>query len=307
MKKFMTALALFSLFAFLIPVSVEAQNMTLRERILAMRARAKVTRQDADTETRTFYSRPSYRRTTSPTQTTTTSRSMSLRDRLRALLGNRKSANATTSIQTKDDNSSVISRQTTSDYKPDGFQEELYESGNKAATGRFNEEGMKIGTWNYWYDDTQTRERTEQYNNNGKPIGQWFEWYPNGRKKSKMIYNVQHQKDGTWEEWYEDGGLKFIGTYRRDLRKDDWYWYYDRNKREHKKIEYNRYGNVDRETHWNENGKLAFQVNLEYGPGQVVRGGNMAIYNENGLLNRAVILEEGMDLEALREELLGEE
>ena len=334
MKYFLAVLSLFALFGSTVPVM--AENITaptyrvntqrtikdrtayVRNRILALRAYRLDKQQKQDQKTGANLqrsnrrTRSSYRGIRTRNSKNITVKSInkktatSLRDRVKLRLRGQNTSASNTTVSTKKNNISVVSRRYTTTPKRVGSEVTYYESGNKKTEGRTNEAGQKIGTWTLWHDKSGVRQATEQYNNDGTAIGRWFQWYENGRKQSEMSYNDQGQKNGTWKEWYEDGGIKFEGRYRYDVKRDDFVWYYDRNKRERKKIEYNRYGDPVRETQWSENGKIAFKVKYEYGAGRVVRGGSMATYTQNGTLNRVVIIEEGMDLEALRAEMLSQ-
>jgi antitoxin component YwqK of YwqJK toxin-antitoxin module/Tfp pilus assembly protein PilF len=88
-----------------------------------------------------------------------------------------------------------------------GPWEFYYASGNKKATGTYNEKGDREGTWKYYYFTGQLK--AEEEYRNGKLDGKQAYYHENGVLSARSIYK-DGQADGEHIAYYKNGAVKFI-------------------------------------------------------------------------------------------------
>jgi antitoxin component YwqK of YwqJK toxin-antitoxin module/Tfp pilus assembly protein PilF len=82
-----------------------------------------------------------------------------------------------------------------------------YSSGNKKATGSYNEKGEREGAWKYYYFTGQLK--AEEEYRNGKLEGKQAYYYENGVLSARSVYK-DGLADGEHTAWYKNGAVKFI-------------------------------------------------------------------------------------------------
>jgi len=100
---------------------------------------------------------------------------------------------------------------------------EYYENGNIQISGFFNEDSLKTGKWEHFYENGTTKYIVHFENDVLNGYSQ--EYYENGQLKSEEEY-VNGTLNGLYKSYYENGVLKVTGNYENGKRTGEWKQHY---------------------------------------------------------------------------------
>ncbi len=101
-----------------------------------------------------------------------------------------------------------------------------YPNGVKQCEGRTAwNSPVEQGTWIYWYDNGQVRERGAY--DRGRRRGLWTQWYPNGQKRAEGLRAHDTDtggalREGPWTFWWPEGQLRARGEFTGGRRQGEW-------------------------------------------------------------------------------------
>ncbi len=102
------------------------------------------------------------------------------------------------------------------------------DKGNLIAWGIVNEEGDKVGSWEYYYESGKVKSKGNFANN--RRVGVWTYYYENGSVEQSGSFS-RGVPSGNWKWFYENGALKAEEVYKNG-------------KEEGEAIEYDEYGAI---------------------------------------------------------------
>ena len=139
--------------------------------------------------------------------------------------------------------------------------------------------GRENGTWKFWYRNGQLKEEANFIE--GMLNGSVVYYYESGQKE-KEGYFWYDKPDSLFQEWYSDGRLKSKGSFNRGMREGVWEYYYPDGtlwKREEVK-----------------NGVTYFKaLNSREGKKLITNGkGALVYYHDNGAIKEQTSIENGL-------------
>jgi hypothetical protein len=87
-----------------------------------------------------------------------------------------------------------------------------YGNGRARVRGQYDGEGLRTGTWRFWYEDGQLTREVDY--DGGVRHRAFREWHPNGRAKTDGFY-LDGERDGRWRRWDQTGHLVADSVYAR--------------------------------------------------------------------------------------------
>jgi hypothetical protein len=92
---------------------------------------------------------------------------------------------------------------------------ERYPNGRPRAAGDYDADGMRVGTWRFWYDDGHLAREVEYLAGVRERAAR--EWHPNGAPAAEGFF-VAGEREGVWRWWDAQGRLTGETTYSGGVR-----------------------------------------------------------------------------------------
>lgn len=115
------------------------------------------------------------------------------------------------------------------------IQSYIMKSGFIMGKGVMDNNGLKQGDWEEYYDERYAKPnekilRAKGKYKNSKPVGEWNYFFVNGKIEIEGEYNENGKKEGLWTWYYPNGNILIQDNYV-DGKKEGLYTEYDENKK----------------------------------------------------------------------------
>ncbi len=115
------------------------------------------------------------------------------------------------------------------------IQSYIMQSGYITGKGVMDNNGLKQGAWEEYYDERYAKPnekliRAKGKYKNSKPVGEWSYFFVNGKVEIEGSFNESGKKEGTWTWYYPKGNILIQDNYV-DGQKEGLYIEYDENKK----------------------------------------------------------------------------
>lgn len=113
-------------------------------------------------------------------------------------------------------------------------QSYIMQSGYITGKGVMDNNGLKQGAWEEYYDERYAKPnekilRAKGKYKNSKPVGEWSYFFVNGKTEIEGSYNEGGKKEGLWTWYYPNGNILIQDNYVDGLKEGS-YIEYDENK-----------------------------------------------------------------------------
>lgn len=142
-----------------------------------------------------------------------------------------------------------------------------------------DDNGLKQGSWVFYYDDEKTQVKEEGEFKDNKKTGLWKTYYKSGNKKGEITY-VNNKPNGYVKFYYENGNVSEEGLWKGNKWVGE-YKYYHKNGTPSYEWNYNESGKrTGEQKYYHENGKIMIQGNWQNGK----ENGTIKEYDNTGKL-----------------------
>jgi antitoxin component YwqK of YwqJK toxin-antitoxin module len=97
------------------------------------------------------------------------------------------------------------------------YRERYWENGQLREAGAFEDDGIPIGEWKFYFKDGRLATIGEF--SKGLPVGKWEYYYVNGQLSEVGNFDENHLKTGRWKSYFENGKLKEVVVYENGKNK----------------------------------------------------------------------------------------